>query len=40
MLAIDEMDLVRAQLLAEIVYRVKEGSPNLSSFEDICLLRP
>jgi hypothetical protein len=35
MLAIDEMDLVRAQLLAEIVYRVKEGSPNLSSFEDI-----
>jgi len=35
MQAIDEMDLVRAQLLAEIVYRVREGVPTLSSFDQI-----
>ena len=35
MQAIDGMDLVRAQLLAEIVYRVRDGVPTLSSFEDI-----
>jgi len=35
MQAIDGMDLVRAQLLAEIVYRVREGVPTLSSFEQI-----
>jgi hypothetical protein len=33
--AIEGMDLVRAQLLAEIVYRVREGRPVLSSFERI-----
>ena len=35
MQAIDGMDLVRAQLLAEIVYRVREGTPSLSSFDQI-----
>jgi len=35
MQAIDGMDLVRAQLLAEIVYRVREGAPSLSSFDQI-----
>jgi hypothetical protein len=35
MQAIDGMDLVRAQLLAEIVYRVKDGVPTLSSFDQI-----
>jgi hypothetical protein len=35
MQAIDGMDLVRAQLLAEIVYRVKEDVPTLSSFDQI-----
>jgi len=35
MQAIDEMDLVRAQLLAEIVYRVRDGRPGLSSFDQI-----
>jgi len=35
MQAIDGMDLVRAQLLADIVYRVKEGAPTLSSFDHI-----
>ena len=33
--AIESMDLVRAQLLAEIVYRVRSGQPTLSSFERI-----
>jgi len=35
MLAIDGMDLVRAQLLAEIVYRVRDHTPTLSSFGQI-----
>lgn len=35
MQAIDGMDLVRAQLLAEIGYRVREGVPTLSSFDQI-----
>ena len=35
--AIAEIDLVRAQLLAKIVYRVKEGRPQLSAFD---LIRP
>jgi len=35
MQAIDGMDLVRAQLLAEIVYRVREDVPTLSSFDQI-----
>ena len=33
--AIDEMDLVRAQLLTEVVYRVRDGAPILGSFADI-----
>ena len=33
--AISGMDLVRAQLLAEIVYRIRDGSPSLSSFDRI-----
>ncbi len=33
--AIDGMDLVRAQLLAEIVYRVREGQMTLSPFDQI-----
>ena len=33
--AIAGMDLVRAQLLAEIVYRVRDGVPELNSFEEI-----
>jgi superfamily I DNA/RNA helicase len=33
LLAIDGMDLVRAQLLAQIVYRVQGGAPSLSSFD-------
>jgi superfamily I DNA/RNA helicase len=33
--AIDGLDLVRAQLLAEIVYREKESPPSLASFEAI-----
>jgi superfamily I DNA/RNA helicase len=33
--AIDGMDLVRAQLLANIVYRVHDKQPTLSSFERI-----
>jgi hypothetical protein len=33
--AIEGMDLVRAQLLAEIVYRVRDGLPILSSFDII-----
>jgi hypothetical protein len=35
MQAVDGMDLVRAQLLAEIVYRVQEGAPALGSFDAI-----
>jgi hypothetical protein len=35
MQALDGMDLVRAQLMAEIVYRVKEDTPTLSSFDQI-----
>jgi hypothetical protein len=35
MQAIDGMDLVRAQLLAEIVYRVRDGVPTLSSFDEL-----
>jgi hypothetical protein len=35
--AIAELDLVRAQLLAEILFRIKEGKPTLSSFD---LLNP
>ena len=35
MQAIEGMDLVRAQLLAEIVYRFRDGSPMLSSFDRI-----
>lgn len=35
MQAIDGIDLVRAQLLAEVVYRVKDGMPVLSTFEEI-----
>ncbi len=37
MQAIEGMDLVRAQLLAEIVYRVQEGEPTLSSFDQFNL---
>lgn len=33
--AIEGMDLVRAQLLAEIVYRTPQGQPQLSSFDRI-----
>ncbi|MGD1992960.1 MAG: hypothetical protein PVI59_07185 [Anaerolineae bacterium] len=35
MQAIADMDLVRAQLLAEIVYRIQDGVPHLTSFERI-----
>lgn len=35
MQAISGMDLVRAQLLAQIVYREREGKPALSSFDQI-----
>ena len=35
MLAIDELDLVRAQLLAEIAYRVRDGVPHLLPFVEI-----
>jgi hypothetical protein len=35
MQAIDGLDLVRAQLLAKIVYRMREGKPVLGSFEVI-----
>jgi len=35
LLAIDGMDLVRAQLLADIVYRVHDGVPTLGSFDQI-----
>jgi hypothetical protein len=33
--AIGELDLVRAQLLTEIVYRVRDGVPTLGPFSDI-----
>ena len=33
--AIGEMDLVRAQLLTEVVYRVRDGAPILGSFAGI-----
>jgi hypothetical protein len=35
MQAIEGMDLVRAQLLAEIVYRLQDGVPTLGSFDRI-----
>jgi superfamily I DNA/RNA helicase len=35
LLAIDDLDLVRAQLLSEIVYRVRDGIPTLTSFDQI-----
>lgn len=35
MLAIEGMDLIRAQLLTEIVYRARDGVAQLSSFEQI-----
>jgi hypothetical protein len=35
MQAVEGMDLVRAQLLAEIVYRVQDGVPTLGSFDRI-----
>ncbi|MBI4772461.1 MAG: hypothetical protein HY784_19030, partial [Chloroflexi bacterium] len=33
--AIDDLDLVRGQLLAEILYRFREGAPTLTSFDDL-----
>jgi hypothetical protein len=35
MTAIDDLDLVRAQLLTQIVYRPVEGRPTLTSFDQI-----
>jgi hypothetical protein len=35
MQAIDDLDLVRAQLLTQIVYRPAEGRPTLTSFDHI-----
>jgi hypothetical protein len=35
MQAVADMDLVRAQLLAEIIYRIQDGTPRLTSFERI-----
>jgi hypothetical protein len=35
MQAIEGMDLVRAKLLADVVYRVKEGMPALSTFDEM-----
>jgi hypothetical protein len=35
MVAIDGLDLVRARLLSEIVYRPREGRPELTSFDQI-----
>jgi hypothetical protein len=35
MQAVDGLDLVRAQLLAEILYRVQDGRPHLGSFDQI-----
>ena len=33
--AIDGLDLIRAKILADIVYRVRDGIPRLSSFDQI-----
>ncbi|HJX41690.1 MAG TPA: hypothetical protein VJ345_09525, partial [Anaerolineales bacterium] len=33
--AIEDLDLVRAQLMAEIVYRIQEGAPTLGSLDQI-----
>lgn len=33
--AIDGLDLIRAKILADIVYRVRDGVPQLSAFEQI-----
>jgi superfamily I DNA/RNA helicase len=35
LMAIEDLDLVRAQLLSEIVYRVPDGIPTLTSFDQI-----
>ena len=35
MQAIADLDLVRARLLTEITYRVREGCPDITSFDDI-----
>jgi len=35
MQAIDGLDLIRAKILTEIVYRVRDGTPRLSAFEQI-----
>jgi hypothetical protein len=35
MQAVDGLDLVRAQLLVEILYRVQDGRPHLGSFDQI-----
>jgi hypothetical protein len=35
MQAIADLDLVRARLLTEITYRVREGHPDITSFDDI-----
>jgi len=35
MVAIDDLDLIRAQLLTEIVYRPRDGRPALSRFDQI-----
>ena len=35
MQAVEDLDLVRAQLLSEIVYRVRDGIPTLTSFDQI-----
>lgn len=35
MQAIDGLDLIRAKILADIVYRVRDGFPRLSSFDQI-----
>ncbi len=35
LLSIEDLDLVRAQLLSEIVYRVRDGIPVLTSFDQL-----
>jgi hypothetical protein len=35
MQAIDGLDLIRAKILADIVYRVRDGAPSLSPFDQI-----
>jgi hypothetical protein len=35
MIAIDDLDLVRARLLTEITYRVRDGQPELTGFDRI-----